>query len=455
MRRGHFLLLLAAALVVTSCITVDKTTGGGNIPEDYNLQVFSQKFRLPLRAKMADSLQALSSTSGYLGAIRTPEFGLAEFSCATNFCPYVSKSQYGKDQQIKSFYIQFLKKSDFIAEPSQEGVPQNFHVYRMTRTIDKNNMYNNTFKPSDYIPFPIDSGGVIYTGGDTLTIRLKHSFAKELLNASRLALDSLKHFIDEFKGLLFTSDSPEGYGGRVNEFEVSDGSMYLSINFQPTWAENLKRKDTTLMYVFGVDYVQNFSTYESKALETSLPQEFINVEGCGGLKAYIDAATLKDTLDNWAAKKGIEAKKVIIGKATYCLPYEKPEVIDNIGNYYPQYLYPASRVVDTSGVYYNILNDVYTTGNSTGVINRSLDYYSGDISGSIQSFFRREKADIQADKSANMWFMSVLSQTNTTSYYGYGSTTYSTDLGNYSVGRINGSLNSRYPYLEIVYTIAK
>lgn len=445
--------IIGAAIFVSSCIDVDKRVGSENIPDDYTLKVASVQFDLPLRAKIADSLQALSSSEGYIGAIRTPELGLATFSCATNFCPYLTKADYGKDQIIKEFYIQFNKNSNFIAADSQEGVPQNIHVYRMTRLVDEDNRYNNTLTDADYIHTPVDSAGVIYTGGDTLTMRLKYSFARELLNATKLQRDSLKRFKEAFKGLLFACDPPEAEGGRVNEFDVVNGSMNLVINFQPTWAENLERKDTTLMYALGVQYVQNFSTYESKKLENAAPQEYLAVEGCGGLKAYLDPVALKDRIDAWTVQQGIDPQRVIVGKATYYLPYDLPQTISDLGSFYPQYLYPTYRSRDTSGVYYTPLTDVYSTNNNAGAINRSLNCYFGDMSAKIQKFFKADRATVAGDDSFQMWFMPVVSETST-SYYGYGgTTTFSSDLGGYCVGRINGPLHKNKPYLRIVYTI--
>lgn len=449
----YLILPAAASLLTYSCITVDKTLGDSNVSNDYLMQVGTAKFHLPLQTKIADSLQALNASYGYFGAVRTKEFGLANFTCATNFSPVYTGMNLGKDAVVKKIYISMLLSGNSITDKSQEGITQNVHVYRMNKYVDTTDKYNNMVTSSDYIHTQINTGSTIYTGTDSLTIYLDKNFGTEILKATDEQLDSTTKFVKAYKGLYFTCDPPAAgaYGGRVNKFAVSTSYLYIIMNFQPTWKSGLARKDTTLIFALGVDYAQNESTYQSKALESVTPQQYIDIEGMGGLKPYIDPLVLKDTLDNWVAKMGYDKKRILISRATYYLPYELPTDESRITNYYQQYLYPCNKVADTTSYYYYPLSDVYSTSNTAGTINRSLYYYSGQMSSTLQKIINADRSTIASDKKYKMWLMPIVS---TTSSYS-SSTTFSLDATTYSIGQINGPANTNYPYIEIVYAVLK
>ena len=458
LRAVAILLAVFACFSATSCINVDKTLGANNIPDDQQLKLRTVTFHLPLENRMMDSLQSLNSSYAYLGALRTKEFGLSTFSFATNFAPYNEGSDLGTSRVIKSIHIALPIDSKTITDPSQDGLPQNVHVYRMTRVVDTTYRYNSDLKESEWIHTPIDSGGVIYTGRDSLHIRLKNSFGSEILRATQAELDSNTVFIKKFKGLLFTVENPqEGInGGRLNGFDLSSGSMYVTFNFQPTWQDGLPRKDTTIVLVVTDGVIQNFSTYSSKPLEKSTPQEYVYAEGVGGLKPFVDPAVLKDTIDRWIAKMGYDPSKIIIGKATYYLPFVTSDAtVSDLNAYFPEYLYPAFRQKDTSSyIYYTPLDDVNSTGNEVGAINRSLSHYSGDISSTVQKMVNKNKTEILKEwKKYAMWFCGVNSSTTTSYYTSASTTTYSLDRSRYFIGRINGPLHANYPTLHILYTI--
>lgn len=453
---------LAALFLATSCIDVNKSLGSEDIPDDYVMRLSTETIALPLQTKIADSLQALSQSNGYIGSVRTPEFGLADFSFGTNFCPYLTKDDYGKDQIIKKVYIVFSGMSTTVADETQAGIMQKFRVYRMTRAIDDKHLYNNELKDEDYIRTSIDSGGVFYTGTDSLTIRLRNSFGKELLKATKLERDSSSRFVERYKGLLFTCDAPAAgtFGGRVTEVPAGSAMLYLVMNFQPTWKEGLARKDTTITYILSPEYTQSFSTYESKSLESAEEQEYLPIEGIGGLKPYIDPLELKDRLDAWVASKGLDPKKIIVGKASFYLPFDNPEPLNKLSAYYPANLFPTHRVIsagsdkdDVETRYYYPIQDIYSSNNNTGTLNRSLGCYYGDFSSYIQNLIGKEKAEIAADQSYKVWFMLSNATVNQSYYSQQTSQSYSTNVATYCVGRINGPLHERAPYMTITYTV--
>ncbi|MCI1720102.1 MAG: DUF4270 domain-containing protein [Bacteroidales bacterium] len=453
----YLILPAAASLLTYSCISVDKTIGDNYVPDDYIMQVGTATFHMPLKTRVADSMQALNTSYGYFGAIRTKEFGLANFTCATNFAPVSSGMNLGTGAYVKKIFITMLLSGNSIPDASQEGITQNIHVYRMNKYVDTTDKYNNMIKSSDYIHTQINKGSTVYTGTDSLTIYLDNSLGEDILKATDLQLDSTTQFVKGYKGLYFTCDPPAAgtYGGRLNKWTVSSTYMYMQVNFQPTWKSGLARKDTTITFALGVDYAQNESTYESKAMESDTPQKYIDIEGVGGLKPYVDPVALKDTLDAWAAKQGYDKNRILISGATYYLPYELPTDESRVTSYYPQYLYPCHKVADTTDYYYYPLSDVYSTSNAVGAINRSLYYYEGQMASTIQKIMKADRKDVAAEPLYKLWIMPIVASSSSSYYSSSSSTTYSLDASTYTMGRINGPANANYPYIKIVYAILK
>ena len=451
---------ISLAFAASSCIDVDNTLGVNNIPDDYALNLQTVTLRLPLQTKMLDSMQSLNTSTAVLGAFRTDEFGLTTHSFATNFYHYSTKSvNLGTNRKIKHIYLTMQKSSSLILDASQDGLPQNIHVYHMNRVVDTTYKYNSDLKSSDYDHTPIDTGGVIYTGGDTLRLYLKNSFGQKILNATQKELDSSSVFMDKFKALLFTCDAPEEgtTGGRLNLFSTTGAYIYVTFNFQPTWDSGLARKDTTIVLPLGDNtYTLNFSTYSSKTQEKAEPQEYVTVEGLGGLKAYTDPLKLKDVLDEWMSGNGYDPKKVIICKATYKLPFITNDAnVTFINRCFPSSLYPNCKDKDTSNTYfYAPLDDIYSSSNTAGAVNRSLSCYAGDISSQIQKMCNKDRSEIAANwKKYAMWFSSVLENT-TSNYYSTSTTTsYSLDRASYSIAKLNGPLHANYPTIEIVFAL--
>ncbi|MBQ3382946.1 MAG: DUF4270 family protein [Bacteroidales bacterium] len=452
---------ISISFFASSCIEVDKTLGAGNIPDDQALVLKTASFHLPLQTKMMDSLQALTTSYAVLGAFRTPEFGLAQFCFATNYAPYYTqkKINLGNDRKIKEIYLTIQRTSTTVMDQSQKSLPQNIRVYRMNRSVDTTSRFGY-LKDSDYNHTQIDTGSVVYTGGDTLRIWLKNSFGQQILNASQLELDSSRIFMDKFKALLFTCDPPEDgtNGGRLNVLSTTNAFINITFSFQPTWKSGLARKDSVFVIPLADNtYTQNFSTYESKPQESTDAKEYVMVEGIGGLKAYVDPMVLKDTLDRWVAKQGYDPKKILIGKATYKLPFVTDNsTVSSVNYYYPANLYPNNKEWDTKGsfYYYAPLEDVYTTSNNAGDINRSLSCYMGDISSMIQKLVINDRADIQSSwKKYAIWFSPVNKSTSSNVYSTSSTTSYSTDASSYFIGKLNGPLHANYPRVEIIYAV--
>lgn len=442
-------LLVLTVSSVFSCITVNKTIGEEYVPEDQELKIRIAHFRLPVTLKMQDSLQATSADYAIVGAIRTPEFGLVKMGSAANVCQPSTTLRFGKDPVIKSIYFTAAVTAKKVMEENQTNIPQDIFVYRLKKRLDTTTVFCNSVTSADYDPLPLNTSSVTYFGGDSIKVYLNNAYGTELLSATEKELDSINLFIDRFKGLYIECSAPEGSltGGRENLLGFSSAVIMMKYNFQPTWQEGLSRKDTTVYLSYGDGYCLNTSSYSSEDLETDEPREILPVEGIAGIKPYVDAKVLKDTLDKWAQKNNYDPKKIIVSKASFSLPFEIPANFDMTT--YPTYLFPTQRIENKNVKIYYPFNDVNSTGNSLGAINRSLAEYQGDISSVIQQMLNKNAAEIEGKY--DFWFAPI--QQLTDQYYG--TVSYSPDFYSYYVGKINGPKAERYPKLTLVFSVLK
>ena len=455
-------LLTALLFAANSCITVDKTVGNKYIPEEHYLQVALDTFRLPLQVKSTDSIQTVSASYMTIGAIRTEEFGLAQFGTAGNICPTSTAFDFGEAPRIISIYMLIplaqtsdestMARTSIYFDPAQANITQNFNVYRLNKYIDSTMLFNNSLKEEGYSPVPINTNAIVYSGGDSVRVYLDNSLGEELLTATDEELDDFDEFVKRFGGLYITADAPIGndIGGRMGIFSRSAAVIYMKFNFKPTWDEGLERKDTLVSFTFGDSFCLNTISVSSKESETDAQLEEMPVEGSAGVNPYLDAKEFKSIIDNWIIQKGLDPAKVVVGKATMHFPFEFPENLDEIEYKYPPYLFPTQRrnINDTTFIkYYFPFGDNGSNENPIGVMNRSLKSYICDMTATVQEFISKDASEI--DDTYNIWLYPIVKETDAT----YGTTTISTDQVSYFNGKINGPAAERYPILTILYTV--
>ena len=448
--KNKIALALAAFFLAVSCITVDKTMGEDLVPGNQDLPVKVAEIALPVQLKSSQPIQTISSTEGIFGAIRTEEYGLVQFSTVADLYPGFTGWDFGENPIVKEVYFLANISGLYVAKDGQGGIPQQVFIHRTYKNVDSTTVFHNSFTAADYNPEPLNVGEVMYFGGDSLKVHLNKAFGEELLTATQDERDTSDLFAKRFKGLLIRTNTPEDgvIGGRENMLNFGLGTVYVRINFQPTWEEGLARKDTLFAVNFGRDYCLNLSTYESGKMETNVPGETLDIEGIGGLKPYIDKYELKQAIDAWKASEGLHGKDVVIAKGALVFPFEMPADLDMTK--YPGNLYPCIKEFDSTYNAYLFYpaEDVSVQGYSIGTVNRSLMEYRMDIPSIIQDFV---SLDIQQldDYKHNLWIMPIDSTVD--SYYG--EATYSINTNTYFTGKINGPIAERAPKLQIVYSV--
>ncbi|MBR5857154.1 MAG: hypothetical protein IKY70_07760, partial [Bacteroidales bacterium] len=275
---------------------------------------------------------------------------------------YYGYGSYYPSYSTSSEMVSSIARTSIIMDPSQNGITQNFHVYRLKEAIDSTQLYTNSLTEENYIPVELNTSAATYFGGDSISFYISNEYGEELLKATEEEKDSLKLFVEGHGGLYITCDSPMNIdAGRLNLFSLGGITVNIKYNFQPTWDEGLERKDTTASFAFGYGGCLNTSSYSSKHLETTQQLEKLPIEGVAGINPYVNMNSLKDTLDKWAADNGIDPSKILISKATMIFPFEFPDNLEMLEYRYPTYLFPAYRAAsaDTTvtGKYYYPYND--------------------------------------------------------------------------------------------------
>lgn len=446
-------LVTLMAIMPFSCITVDKSVGDDYIPGDQDLKIKFAEFDLPLYPKNEDSLQAYSTSQGVVGIVKTENFGEIEFVSVGNITQPKLEFRFGKDPIIKSVQLVLNVSTTSTFNDGQDGIPQNITVYRTLEQLDTTKIYCNSINEKMIDPTPLNAATSVYFGGDSIKVILQNSFGEEILKATEAELDSVDLFTKKYKALYVKCSAPEtSIGGRLNYFTSTYSSLMLKYNFQPEWEAGLERKDTTVYFGYGNSYIVTPSTY-SKSFETNEMLEKMPVQGIAGAKPYISAKDMKSLLKSWAAENDIDLSKIIIAKASYHLPFDLPA--DYVMSNYPGYLFPTYRdtvITSSKGTLarknYVLVDDIYSTGNAMGVMNRSLQEYSGDFSSYIQKIMNTSEDEITSLN--DIWFGPISSTEDN-----YGNVYYNTDTQYYNFGYINGPKAERKPKLKILYTTLK
>ncbi|MFA6769806.1 MAG: DUF4270 family protein [Bacteroidales bacterium] len=436
------------AFFLTSCIETDKTTGSSLIPSDHILKVNTIGFDLPVQMKLSDSLQTVYSGALIIGSNKDPDLGTMQASAAFQFIPASSKHDFGESPLATSFKMYITVENKTFFREEDRFIPQNFNVYRLTKDLDSTVKYNNSLTDSDYLPQPLNSSGNVFFGGDTLVMDISLDYAQELVTATEEERDSLALFHKKFKGLYMTASTQPGSleGGRINS--LSPSSIYFLMTYRHLDSKNNIDKDSLIAY-YVIDEGIHINRFEhsSKNLESTNPQDQIFMEGFAGVKPFIDFNQVKNNITDWAVQNNTDLNKFIIAKAEIRLPFEYP--IDYIElNYYPSQLFICTRESLGSSVNKTIMYDPIADLSylaSNGSINRSLKYYSLDITSYLQKVLKGE----YTGRSLEGYIAPVFESSD---YY-TGATSYYIQTALYSKATLNGNGAANHPRLLLTYSI--
>lgn len=407
--------LLPILSVAVSCIETDPTMGYGLIPEDQLLETKVAVLDLPVASKMADSIATTSRTSIVIGSINSSISGRSEYGCATTFAPVADSSviEIGTNRRIAEFYLDLpLRRAEYINENSR-NIIQNIRVYRMTKDFDSTTVYNCSFTEEYYDKStPISLEGTTYNGGDTLHILLSTDYAEEILDMlarNPSIVDTISNYNKEFHGIYITAASPmSGIDeGRINNFKIQS---YGRIRYTGDFGDR-KDVDTTVIFRTGLTdllsntyFALNTSTLDNTGKETPSTADKIRIDGNAGYKPVVSSSYMASAIEELASRENTTSDRIMISRATIRMPFEFPADYTAIDNSYPQILSPSIRFHAENGrVIYTCITDVSISDEDPGYINRSLGYYSPDITHYLQRLLKQQKDEISEDD--DIWLM--------------------------------------------------
>ncbi len=491
-----FILIGAVALGAASCVYVDETLGSSLIPANQKYDVAMAEFTLSnIRMGYSDSLSAYSDTRITIGAVRDEVYGLTTRSSAFTLVPLVDTVDVGLDPVPVQFHFAAVRDTTSIPASNQYGILQNVNVYELKHVLDSSYLYmwDDRYE-SFYNPTPISKGAPFYDGGDTLSFDFSDEFAAKMIAVFYEDPDiqmDLDAYVEKMPGIYLTVDPPVGNGGRINMFDTPleydedyyyVTGCYAELKLKTRYAEGEELRDTSFIFMFGADslavdanfYAFNIVTHETKT-DLFVPDEagfveaedLIYLESGGGLKPVFSALELKNLVLDEISQKGLTAEDVVINKATLIMPYVEP---DNYDDYYlmPDMLsptcklfYDSSEIYKEDGeeiryVYYANLTDASVDDEDQGDINRSLGYYSPDITHHVQAILQVSDEKLETGI-YDIWMLILAEETVTTDtsnsdlaeyyqYLAYSSYYSSMYSGSYSSG---SSYSNYYYYLYL------
>ena len=398
-------------LFSASCIKVNEHLGENLIPTDQKWDVFPQEAQplTDIRLQMADSLSGYSSIRFTFGAVKDDLLGTTIKSTCFTLVPLQDSLDFGQNTKVTGFHFTAVRDTLSTVYDYQQRIIQNVYVYQLKEALDSTVLYAGAFDKDRYV----DTGSVItdgipvYDGGDSLSFEFSREFAEDFLEKLRNAdTDSLDLFVKDIPGIYITTDTPAGYGGRINMFEVGISydqnygyitGNYAELKFKADYDDRVG-VDTSFVFQFGpgefvykldsssdmTQFAFNSATHLYEAEDLLNVQDLkkdgikakdkIYVEGGSGVKPVIKAAEIREIIETQMMEAGIsDITEAVINKATIILPYNvngEYELLDK----YPTILSPTVKLRSNDGEYvtYAGLTDASISSENQGEIDRSL-----------------------------------------------------------------------------------
>lgn len=460
MIKNLLILSLVTIISFTSCVLNDKELGNHLVPDDYILKVGAYKFNINVTTSQPDSVQGFSNDYMLVGYEKNDEFGLAKSSSASYVFPTEDSLDLGINPELKEAYISLKIDSIKSNMEGQENIIQNLYVYKLNKDLDSNTISNISFSEEDIISVPnsrISIGSTVYTGGDSIKIRITDEFANELLKTTYEESNDAELFRKRIKGIYLTCGETNNVpnGGRMNYIHLSSSRIYIKyLHNNPD--KNIHQKDTAQSFYFGVQKAVNLFRTNSKHLASNEPQENIYIEGLSGVKPFISKEDINNELNRFiqdSIPNYIEGS-MIISRATLTLSYDAPKDYVSIDREFPHDIYPCNiqklYEAENKMDYFQLPEDIFNSYN-TGAINRSHQDYKMDITSYAQNLLLpKDKQNPKTLK--DLWIFPILK------YYIPSSQeiSYKVNAISCSRAKLNGPLHKDKelrPTIDIVYSV--
>ena len=455
-RRAGLISLIGATLLGSaSCVDINEELGENLIPLNQLWDVYIPEAEVldNIELRTPDSLSAYSSRRITFGAVRD-ELGLSVKGSSFTLVPILKDIYLGENTEILQFHFSAVRDTLSTVYDDQQRMMQNVFVYSLREPLGSDILYTTSLSPGvkpedatetnekkfiDRSRF-ISQGIPVYNGSDSLSFDFSKEFAEEVIDGITKFREGyiakqdtlLSDYLKLVPGIYLETETPSGYGGRINMFDLAlefDSNSYISGNFAELKVRadygDRKDVDTSFLFIFGpTDFIQteNFNipkqyafngstnTQSGENLDGITATDKIYVEGGGGVKPVIKAKGIKALLEKMIKAEeekagiAINPNEIVINKASIVLPYDVKGDWDKL-NKYPTILSPTVRLhgkdKDKTYVSYAGLTDSSIESENQGDINRSLSLYAPDISHHVQEILKLKPTEGESEEEFN------------------------------------------------------
>lgn len=449
-RMRHKILIfgvLAAGLLLSSCVKVDNTLGQNFRPYEQQHRVFNAS--KPITDITVAPIQNLSAYNQYRITVGVINDGVASASrsSAITLVPCYKTLNFGTDPKLKSISMNMAKDTTCVIDESQKDMIQNLHIFSLKDVgvvLDSSYVYADELSDDLFAgKREITKGTPVYSGEKKFNTYFSDEFASELMNdflslsektdtGYVYTLDMIPQYIKDFPGIYITSEEPLFRGGRINMFKTSpqytdDGyidSNYCRLDFTSDYGDR-KGVDTCFVFIFGAREVVSentsgnvqcyaFNVSSEKTVGELTDNTSLRVQGGMGDKPVISGAGLRKLMMQMLEEAGIGKEhydEVVVNKATINMPFEYPADYDEI-EMFPRYLSATCKLPAYIGTrkYYTYINlaDANISTENHGEINYSTSSYNPDFTFHAQKLLALSDEDAAVDTliaKYDLWFM--------------------------------------------------
>ncbi|MBA7574758.1 hypothetical protein ES708_16573 [subsurface metagenome] len=321
-------LFLGGLFLLSSCDN-ESTLIGENLqpPNDKFSVSYFDEFPVEVYTGSLDSLRADETSLAVAGELIDPVFGT---TCA-DFISHVRLSgelHFSDDPVIDSLIV-FLEVAGSYGDTNSI---MEINVHELKKDVYLDSAYYSNFSHED-LYYENIVGSANYDAYDTIIkIHMNNAFAEKIIADSSI-LDSQDDFLQEFKGLYFTSDIQSGQGV-LTDFNL------LSLSSQMVLFFHYPSSDTTY-YIFSISqssarinmYSHDFSTadpaYGITHLNDNIEDSVSYVQGLAGAFTRVSFPTL----ENWRDSLPIAINKaeLVVNLSTddpYSSEFTPPDYLD-------------------------------------------------------------------------------------------------------------------------------
>ncbi|HCT29571.1 MAG TPA: hypothetical protein DIW31_02290 [Bacteroidales bacterium] len=399
----QFLAVLVLLISFNSCYNEPNTIGGDMIPGEDKTAIFiTDTFKVAAYTIKTDSISTSAYGSAVLGCDNSDIFGKVKSDFMTEFALSSTKDTFQKlpDRPIDSVFLEMNLARTW----GQKNHAINVRIYRVNYDI-----YNSTTKiqyinglkdiTSDkYLPDEVGES-FVYSGEDSVRIRLKSTFVDFLKGLPDSAFISHTVLQRYFKGLYITSDDYNGNDGVLYFFGNKSDNIRLVLHHKRQTIRNgVQIEVDTVFNLLSVvsprfnHYTHDYSSaradlkinhfYDTTTNAVNVEDTVFYVDGLGGVRGMIKLKS---------AEQWRKLMPIAIHRAQLLFDVQphsdySPDSIINPVSYYYKRIQDNDNTMATDDL--SKLLDYNISNTNKVSYNKAKKYYSVDVKLHLQNIIK-------------------------------------------------------------------